>query len=887
MSKLEKQISSPIEDQTFTFDNNIVHTPSDRVLNQYNLSYSAPEDQYTEQINYSVTSPEDVYLRHNRFAGTVADKNLSRIENAEDSDRINIINQILKDAEKNIVLDSKTDAYLYNDGSVLYTRDGEITDGTRSLENKAERIFRESGRKIGPDFTTYEQQNDPDTIFDESQTRIIEQRRRPETERSDASRFRGRLLRSFNNYIDNPYPESQERKLIDRVLETIYFQANKSAMIGKSEVHELKDGSILQIDNLEEILNTIEQEETFRRKTYDPQYVEEYDPDLEDVINLSAIKVLRSQRDINRAKEALEKTSNITFGLSQGISRLRKPERPSVVRTFKAPERAISYEGVDLDEITETQESELERFSDIGTRREDDYIRDNREDIIERILSGESYDSIAEAYDVNADSIETFYTGRDKEGNVFVGAFRPRDIALAKRRRRDKIDEQNTLPEDQIFSESRKNESEIKWKESNNQNYIRGYDDDGYEYSIKPSYIDRDKYSVSIIRLDNLIMDSSRQGEVFNTIEESMDWADRQLSKRVDKDINAAFKRGEYGLKGVKPSKDNIDLAVAIAYHKYVGSSPDVRNNPYEDTDLTPSMMARDMLEDPRSVYDDSDDEIITSSDILRTPVENKEEVIDFIEKTAMDLAIEDYLEEKETKSDTSPEDQYFLEDRKLREISDRIEQNKYTRPEDLRAFNERSVERAREARRRYLERKESFDDPDTDPTVDDIETYLRKREEFGTSPEDQYLMVNVHGAYDRDAESRRNIKNSEDISLFDSNLSTESKQNKYENKINKYFNNKKYNQKNILHSQSQVEKLNSKKPQLSEYHNNELFNNKINDKVNGKIPFGSYNKQFNKQENIQLYDDILIMNNSKQQDKENYIIKNGVMAQARNLVQE
>ncbi len=45
-----------------------------------------------------------------------------------------------------------------------------------------------------------------------------------------------------------------------------------------------------------------------------------------------------------------------------------------------------------------------------------------------------------------------------------------------------------------------------------------------------------------------------------------------------------------------------------------------------------------------------------------------------------------------------------------------------------------------REPHRRNLERNVSFDDPDTEPTVDDIETYLRKRGEFGTSPEDQYF---------------------------------------------------------------------------------------------------------------------------------------------------
>ena len=993
MKNIKKQTLSPTEDQTFVFDNNgtndksssrKIHTPSDSALNKYSLSYfAAPEDQYIEQennidinntgrtmsFNSSDTPPEDIYIRLNQFAGTLADKNLSRVENAEPEDRLDTINQILLESKRNIILDDKTRAYLYDDGSVLYRQGNEINDGTISLENKADREFERIGHNVGPDITTYEQQNDPDAIFDESRIRFIKQRRRPETERNEASRLRGRLLRALNNYRDNPFPESEEKKFVDRVMESLYSQADESAMTDNSEIHKFNDGSILQIYNIDKILDTIEKEEAFRRKNYDPQYVEEYEPDLEDVIDLSSIKILRSKRDIKRANEILENTDRLEFGIAQAVSRLKEPERLSIVRVPKdpkIPEREIApgriegyvppniREGIDLDELIKRQEYDLEKVDDPETRAQYDYIRDNRKDIIERILERESYDSIAKTYDVDADLIEMFYTGRDKENNPFIGSFRPRDIALAKRRRRDMIDEQNTPQEDQIFSESRNKDSEIKWQKSNNPNYVHGYDDNGYEYSIKP-YMGKDKYNVSIAYLDNLIMDSSRQGEVFDTIQEAMSWADRKLYEKTEKDMIAMSKRFEYSSKGIKPSKDNIDLAVAIAYHKYIGSMPEMRNNPYEDTDLTPSMMARDLLEDATDVYDDlNDNTIVTSSDILRTPVSNKDEVIDFIENTSMDLAIEDYLDNKKNESNSCPEDQMFEEDRELREIVNRMRDDKYYREAGSRAFNERRREIVREARDRNIARRDiesetelTTDDIETylrknqefgtspedqmfeedrelreivnrmrddkyyreagsrafnerrreivreererreaESTTDDIETYLRKNQEFGTSPEDQYLMVNVHGAYERDAESRRNIKEAEDMLLFDSNSYTELKNNRLhnsrqKNNINNYFNNKKNNQNNILQNQSQLEKLNSRKTQLNKY------TPLSNDKFNGKIPFGSYNKQSNKQENIQLYDDSLTMSNIKQHDKENYIIKNGVMAQARNLSKE
>ena len=870
---LKEFTASAIEDQTIMPDKDMIYT-------------SFESKQGTTAMDTTNSSPEDIYLRRNRFHGTIADINLEKAENTSGMNRLTTINRILSESKRKVLLDDGTRAYLYDDGSILYEQEGELTDGTIKLENQAERAFRQAGYRIGPDTKTYEQQNDPDEIFDENNIRFVEQRRLERSRKDDASRIRGRLLSALHNYMDNPYPESEERKFVNRVLESLYDQAENSAMIGTSEVHELPDGTILQINNLSNILDTIEREESIRRRDYVPQYVEEDDPKLSNVIDLSDVKVLSSKHEINRAKDAFGQTGEFQFGLLQRLSRSEPPDRLSVVRTARDPivrEREISSdidEGVDLKQLEENQESELERLSDPEIRKHDELLRDNREDIIERILSGESYEEIAESYDTDSDTLEMFYTGRDKSGNVFIGAFRPRDIALAKRRRRD-MSEHNP-PEDQMFSEARSNDSEIKWRESDNPNIMFGRDSDGYEYEVRPHYEFRDKYSTSIFRMDNVVGSSSREGEIFDTQEGAMQWADQKLQDRVEQELVLSTRRGEYGGKGIKPTKDNIDLAVAIAYHKYIGSLPEMQNNPYEDTDLTPSMMARDLLDDPVEYGDSEDKTVLPSEDMLRTPVSNKDEVVDFIEKTAMDLAIEDHLEGKSDR--TCPEDQMFSEDRQLREIVDRIQQGDIPARGEL---NERRRQIVEEARRKYatesaeVERRKLLDE-ERESTASDIEEYLEKVQEFKvnprTSPEDQYLMVNVHGAYERDPESRRNIDKADNILLFDTNVAQNKQTNNKQEQVTNFFNSKRDNKSNILQNLSQREKLSSKRNGTPE--NNAKLD--THSGSFGKISFGSYGKK----DNILLNDENTVINNTNQYkiEKENKIIKNGVMAQARRL---
>ena len=904
MAFYKKYPVSAIEDQTLAYndaaddyDARITHTPPDRYLNKYASPYSQSGETDARRGNTSATPSEDIYLRHRRFEGTIADETLSGIENAEGFDKIRVSNQALIDSKKDVMLDDGTRAYLYDDGSILYRQGGELTDGTTRLENKAEREFRRAGYNVGPDARSSEQTDDPDAIFDEKRIRFVEQRRLSRESRDDASRIRGRLLNALNNYRDNPFPESDERKLVDRVLESLYEQAEQSAMIGSSEFHELPDGTIIQINNLNNILDTIEREEAIRRREYSPQYVDEDDPGLDEVIDLSSVKVLKSKRDINRAREAFGQTGSFQFGLLQRLSRSEPPDRLSVVRTARDPivrerELANVQDDVDLEQIESQQEPELARLADPDIRRQDEHIRQNREDIIERVLSGEQYDDIAEAYDVDADIIEMFYTGRDKEGNVFIGAFRPRDIALAKRRRRDRIDD--TPPEDQMFSESRSRDSEINWRESRREGRVSGYDDEGYEYSVQPYYNDQSKYSVSIAKLDNLITDSSRSGIAFDNIEEAMDWAENRLRERMERDNILASRRTEYAGR-VKPTKDNIDLAVAIAYHKYIGSQPEMKNNPYEDTDLTPGMMARDLLEDPIDVYGDTDDRsVVSSADILRIPVENRDEVVDFIENTAMDIAIEDYLDENPDKS--CPEDQMFSEDRQLRDILNRIHSGDTNA---VRELNQRRREIVEEERQRYLAEKARADierereiqesarrEEETESTASDIEEYLRRRQEFTTPPEDQYLMVNVHGADERDDESKQITEKAENIPLFDSDqLSVEKNnninKNRPENKVVKYFNDKQHDKSDVLQTPLQHQKLNARKTNTGESSGSIAYDKNIGNF--GKVPFRSSGKK----DDLQLYDENVIENNTvyPRKDKENNIIRQGVMAQARRLV--
>ncbi len=131
------------------------------------------------------------------------------------------------------------------------------------------------------------------------------------------------------------------------------------------------------------------------------------------------------------------------------------------------------------------------------------------------------------------------------------------------------------------------------------------------------------------------------------------------------------------------------------------------------------------------------------------------------------------------------------------------------------------------------------------------------------TSPEDQYLMVNIHGAYDRDNDSRRLVNRFETVPIFDSDFKLNNEDNlikppetkDVDKKVFKYFKNKP-NQNTLIKS----------RPQLLNRSIGNLFFNKNNFK----------NKYFDNSS----YQEQLIAPNCKLDKPEKYI-KQGVMAHA------
>ncbi len=145
------------------------------------------------------------------------------------------------------------------------------------------------------------------------------------------------------------------------------------------------------------------------------------------------------------------------------------------------------------------------------------------------------------------------------------------------------------------------------------------------------------------------------------------------------------------------------------------------------------------------------------------------------------------------------------------------------------------------------------------------------------TPPEDQYLMVNVHGAYERDNESRKLLDKYENIPTFDTKPNISS-----ENYLQDKVKNKLYNMNKLYNDPNHAALSELSRSRLSEY--SEL-NKNIFSKYERANPINLFN---NRKYNIR-YDDykdniVPLRKQSIDKKSENIMLKNGVAARARYL---
>ena len=137
------------------------------------------------------------------------------------------------------------------------------------------------------------------------------------------------------------------------------------------------------------------------------------------------------------------------------------------------------------------------------------------------------------------------------------------------------------------------------------------------------------------------------------------------------------------------------------------------------------------------------------------------------------------------------------------------------------------------------------------------------------TAPEDQYLMVNVHGAYERDNETREKLDRYNDLPMFDSNVS-------YDNRSEEYTQNILTKSPNVRNNQNSLNQKQSKR----------LLNvmTRNTQPVLSKITLQSGNNRLflpNNYRNIPIDQEEIFLRNTiiNKKDKNDLLIKQGVMA--------
>ncbi len=136
------------------------------------------------------------------------------------------------------------------------------------------------------------------------------------------------------------------------------------------------------------------------------------------------------------------------------------------------------------------------------------------------------------------------------------------------------------------------------------------------------------------------------------------------------------------------------------------------------------------------------------------------------------------------------------------------------------------------------------------------------------TAPEDQYLMVNVHGAYERDNETREKLEKYNDMPMFDNKYRSESNNQNISKKLVKSLDIKNNNQ-NIL-NQKQSKRLSNITTR-----NIQPIRSNIEPHIgNNKLFLSHKYKNINNQEEIFLQNNII-----NKQDKNDLLVKEGVMS--------
>ena len=150
------------------------------------------------------------------------------------------------------------------------------------------------------------------------------------------------------------------------------------------------------------------------------------------------------------------------------------------------------------------------------------------------------------------------------------------------------------------------------------------------------------------------------------------------------------------------------------------------------------------------------------------------------------------------------------------------------------------------------------------------------------TTPEDQYLMINVLGAEERDPEMRRKLKIYNNIPVFDTGINDIN----LGNDIKSTYISNNTNQKDNIVSRNADRLNNTQKNNLNKLINRKYSNNVFNNQHKNQVIL-SNNKLFSRRKDYPPFEEFIYLNsNNKIQDKKEHndrLLKSGVMAQVIN----